>query len=99
MPQPPAIDFALQAPPGYVLQSEDGNFGVERFLFERWAAMQPREKIALLDQHSECLRRASLAGIRSRNPWATAAQAERMAARLWLGEELFERLIAPRLHE
>jgi len=97
MPDPSAIDFALEAPPGYVLQSEDGNFGVERFLFERWRAMNPREKIALLDQHSACLRSLSLAGIRARNPSATAADIERMAARLWLGEELFERLVAPRL--
>jgi hypothetical protein len=97
MNEPFAIDRTLEAPPGYVLQSEDGNYGVERFLFERWRSMSPREKIGLLDQHSACLRELSLAGLRARHPTASEPQIELLAAKLWLGEELFERLLAPHL--
>jgi hypothetical protein len=92
-----SIDFLCPPPPGYVLQSEDAVYAVEAMQFEHWRAMSPREKVALLDGHSRFLRELSLAGIRSRNPAASEAEIERLAAELWLGTELYQRLVAPRL--
>jgi hypothetical protein len=37
-----------EAPPGYRTQSEDTSYAVERFLFERWRAMEPHEKAAIV---------------------------------------------------
>ncbi len=97
MTQNRAFDFTLEAPPGYVAQSEDAVYAVERSQFKHWRRLSPAQKIALVDQHSRFIRELSLAGLRLRNPEASEAEIERKAAELWLGSESFKRLVEPRL--
>ena len=46
-----------EAPPGYVTQSPDTSYEAEQRQLERWRAMTPVQKLALVDE----LRRGALA--------------------------------------
>lgn len=95
MSDQPNFDFRLEPPNGWVPQSEDAVYAVERLQFDHWRAMSARERVALLDQHSAFIRELCLAGMRLRHPMASEAEIELMAAELWLGADLFARLVAP----
>lgn len=91
MSEPRNFDHALEAPPGYVLQSEDGCYAVERMQFEHWRQMEPREKIALADQMCAMMHELCLAGLRAQHPDWSAVAIARSALEIWLGEECYER--------
>ncbi|HTF88862.1 MAG TPA: hypothetical protein VK843_10670 [Planctomycetota bacterium] len=88
------IDFRLEAPPGYVLQSEDGCYAVERMQFEHWKKLEPREKLALADEMCATMRELSLAGLRMSHPDWSEAQIARKGLEIWLGEECYQRFFS-----
>ncbi len=91
MPDPRTFDHALEAPPGYVLQSEDGCYAVERLQLEHWRQMEPRDKIALADQMFVTMCELSLAGLRALHPDWSELEIARKALEIRLGEECYER--------
>lgn len=78
----------LQPPPGYRLQSEDTTYEVELQLFERWRAMSPHEKAALVDQASRDLDTLCRAGLRHRLPEASEREISIRAMALKYGKDL-----------
>ena len=91
MPEPREFDHTLEAPPGYVLQSEDGCYAVERLQLEHWGRMEPHEKIALAGQMYATMCELSLAGLRAQHPNWSEVQIARKALEIRLGEECYER--------
>jgi len=75
-------------------QAPDTDPWVERMMFDHWRGLEPLEKAELVSDLCRSLFELSLAGLRSRHPEATEHELEHMAARLRLGDELYERFIA-----
>jgi hypothetical protein len=80
-------------PPGYVTQSPDTAYWVEKLMFERWAAMSVDEKIDVIRQTCRGAHHLTLAGLSARHPTSSAEQLELMAAELRIGADAVRRLL------
>ena len=75
-------------------QPSDTDPWAERMLFDHWRSMKPAEKGELVRKLCRSLLQTHLAGLRSRHPDATEDELRHMAARIRLGDELYEKFIA-----
>ena len=91
MPEPRTFDHTLEAPAGYVLQSEDGCYAVERLQLDHWRKLEPSEKIALAGEMFATMRELCFAGLRLRHPGWSEVELARKALEIWLGDECYER--------
>lgn len=66
-------------------------------LVERWRAMTPTEKLAVMSAHSIALQEMSIAGLRRRHPHDSEEDLELRAAVLRVGAEVVERVTGKRL--
>ncbi len=85
--------FGAGSKRGYVPQSPDTSEWADRLLFDHWRAMSIVEKAELVRDLCQAQHELSLAGLRARHPEASEEELELMAARLRLGDELFERML------
>lgn len=83
----------LTPPPGYVTQSADTSYEVERQLFEHWRSMPLDEKAALVARASRDLHALCLAGLRHRLPMASERELAIRAMALEYGEDLVRRTL------
>lgn len=74
----------------YRPQSRDTDERVDRLLFDRWRALSPAEKARIVTAATQALHRTHLAGLRRRHPDDDERTLEDLAARIRLGDELFE---------
>lgn len=68
---------------------DDTDPRTQALLVERWRAMTPTEKLALMDAHSVALQEMPMVGLRVRFPLADDAEIELRAAALRIGVEEF----------
>lgn len=85
--------MSLTPPPGYVTQSADTSYEVERALFERWRSMSLDEKAALVARASRDLHTLCLAGLRHRLPMASERELEIRAMALEYGKDVVLRTL------
>ena len=76
-------------PEGWVPQSPGTSYWAERRQFEIWRSMSGAEKIQLVVELNESLRRISIEGLRERHPGATEAELVELEVQLRLGPELY----------
>jgi hypothetical protein len=78
-------------PLGYRTQSEDTPYELEVRLVERWAAMEPAEKLDQAAASFRALRALSIEGQRRRHPEASEDELRLRAAAASIGRELLQR--------
>jgi len=83
----------LTPPPGYLTQSADTSYEIERQLFEHWRSMAVDEKAALIARASRDLHTLCLAGLRHRLPMASERELEIRAMALKYGKDLVRRTL------
>jgi len=81
-------------PPGYRTQSTDVVYWAEKELFERLTAMDDRETFELIRALHRSAERLVLRGLQEQYPDATEEELDRQAAKLRLGHDAVERLVA-----
>jgi hypothetical protein len=81
---------------GYAPQSPDTSEAADRMLFDHWRRMTVTEKAQLVRDLCRSLHELQIAGLQARHPEASRQELEDMAARIRLGDELFEKADAAR---
>ena len=80
-------------PPGYRMQSEDGEPWVERALIAEWQRVSPTEKLAMVAAATRALHELHLRGLQLQYPEADSEELELRAACRRLGRELVSRVV------
>lgn len=76
-----------EPPAGYRLQSEDGSYAVERRLFERWSAMEPHEKAAIVTGLTRATHELARIGLAERWPQADERELDLRLAAFHVGRD------------
>lgn len=80
----------------YRSQARDTDTWADRLQFDHWRTLQPWEKAELLSELCRSAHEISLAGLRARHPELDEAALEEEAARVRLGDALYEKVRSAR---